>query len=391
LNIDLMFDTLSPSSVPSSEPSFDPSYVPSLKHISISSPVPSTEPSFKPSTAPSSELILFVTMFTFARHFNVLLSISEPSFVSSEESHPTLKSNIVPSLEPSLRSKTALSSPVPSSIPSSNICPSLKSSLEMSYLHASMKPSWEPSTASVAATYNDDGPTKAIIFSSYHNLRLPVGTEIFILSFAAPISALNELIIFVITVITFAQHFNFLSSAETSFGLTFISSEQAGPILVSSSLSSTIPSLETSSISTYTTVQSSLSTNVPSLDISMMSSTTIRSSPILSSVPSSNLRFCLKSSLVSSTVSVAATDVDDDDGPTKAIIFSSCHNLRLPVGMEIFILLLDPHNSEPSAAPSSVPSAIPCMEPSLKPSTALISAPNEITIFFLTCLSRIRE
>jgi hypothetical protein len=110
----------------------------------------------------------------------------------------------------------------------------------------------------------------------------------------------------------------------------------------------------------------------------------------------------LKSSLSMSSIHAAATDINVkshfkdyyyrcsnvyDDSPSKAIIFSSCHNLRLPVGMEIFILLLTAHSSEPSAVPSSVPSAIPSMEPSLKPSTTPISAPNELTILFLTALT----
>jgi hypothetical protein len=76
-----------------------------------------------------------------------------------------------------------------------------------------------------------------------------------------------------------------------------------------------------------------------------------------------------------------------DDSPSKATIFSSSHNLRLPVGMLIFILLLAAHNSEPSAVPSLIPSAIPSMEPSLKPSTAPISAPYELAILFLTALT----
>jgi hypothetical protein len=81
----------------------------------------------------------------------------------------------------------------------------------------------------------------------------------------------------------------------------------------------------------------------------------------------------LKSSLATSTVSVAA--IVNDDATTKAILFSSCHNLRLPVGMQIFILLLVAPNSDPSAVPSSVQSAIPIMEPSFKPCTAPVQSP----------------
>jgi hypothetical protein len=89
------------------------------------------------------------------------------------------------------------------------------------------------------------------------------------------------------------------------------------------------------------------------------------------------------------TVSVADT-VNDDD-PTKAIISSSCHNLRLPGGTEIFILLFAVPNSEPSAVPSSIPRAIPRIEPSLAPSADPISAPNELIIFFITCITFARH
>jgi hypothetical protein len=63
-------------------------------------------------------------------------------------------------------------------------------------------------------------------------------------------------------------------------------------------------------------------------------------SSIPSSIPS------MEPSLEPSTASVAATY--NDDGPTKAIIFFSCYNLQLPLGTEIFILLLEAHNSKPS-------------------------------------------
>jgi hypothetical protein len=64
-------------------------------------------------------------------------------------------------------------------------------------------------------------------------------------------------------------------------------------------------------------ITGSLSSTVPILEPSL----------ILSTIQSS----------LSSTVSVA--DTVDDDGPTKAIIYSYCHNLRLSVGTDIFILL----------------------------------------------------
>jgi hypothetical protein len=54
--------------------------------------------------------------------------------------------------------------------------------------------------------------------------------------------------------------------------------------------------------------------------------------------------FC---SINSRTVSLA--DTINGDGPTKAVISSYCHNLRLLVGIEIFILLFAVPNSEPSS------------------------------------------
>jgi hypothetical protein len=71
-------------------------------------------------------------------------------------------SNTVPRLEPS-------TTPVDGSLPPSSV-PILESSFDSTSVPSSipssiscMEPSLEPSTASVDATYNDDGPTK-----SYH-------------------------------------------------------------------------------------------------------------------------------------------------------------------------------------------------------------------------------
>jgi hypothetical protein len=192
----------------------------------------------------------------------------------------------VPSLEPSLiLCTTTVLGSQSSTVPI--LEPSLISSIEQSSLS---------STVSVADTVNDDGPTKAIISSPCHNLRLPVGTEIIILLFAvpnpkpstAPISAPNELTIFYVTAITIARHFNFLfSCAESSFECTvLIPSEESGPTLISSSLSSIVLSLNPSLISRTNTEQRTLSSPVPSLEPSLISSTSTVQSSLSSPVPS---------------------------------------------------------------------------------------------------------
>jgi hypothetical protein len=249
----------------------------------------------------------------------------------------------------------------------------------------------EPSTATVAATDNDDGPTKAIIFSSCHNLRLLVGTEIFILLSSASISADTDDLYYGydsnIDSIDDTLSPSSVPSLELSFDSSYVLSLKR--ISIPSAIPSMVPSLEPSTapisvpnelviffVITITTARhfNLLSSTKPSL----RSNTTALSFPVPSSIPSSNIRPRLKSSLLTSYFSTAATDTDIksylknyyyrrsnvyDDSPSKAIIFSSCHNLRLPVGMEIFVLLLATHNSEPSAVLSSVPSAIPSMEP----------------------------
>jgi len=85
----------------------------------------------------------------------------EPSLISSTKTVQYFLSSTVPSL------KSSFGILPPSSVPSlepSFVPSSIPSSIP------SMEPSLEPNTASVAATYNDDGPTKAIISSSCHNL-----------------------------------------------------------------------------------------------------------------------------------------------------------------------------------------------------------------------------
>jgi hypothetical protein len=67
----------------------------------------------------------------------------------------------------------------------------------------------------------------------------------------------------------------------------------------------------------------------------------------------------------------------NDDGPTKSIISSYCHNLRLPVCTEIFILLFDVPNSEPSTVPS--------LEPSLISSTIKYCSQFEIEFDIKSC------
>jgi hypothetical protein len=151
----------------------------------IPSPVPSLEPS----------LILSTNT---VRHF---LSSTVPSLKSS---FGILPPSSLPSLEPSFDSSS-----IPSSIPS-------------------MEPSLEPSTSSVTATYEDDGPTKAIISSYCHNLRLPMGTEIFILLLEAhnskpstdPISVLNELTLLFVTALTVAS--STVPSLEPSWKTTTV-------------------------------------------------------------------------------------------------------------------------------------------------------------------------
>jgi hypothetical protein len=330
-----MDDTLSPSSVPSSEPSFDPSYVPSLKRISISSTIPRTAPIL----AQNELTILFVTAITFARHFN-LLSSTEPSLILTVQS---FLSCTVPSVESSLISTTVRSCPTESSL--SSYIPSLESR-SLSSSIPSPEPSFDPSYVPSLKRVPIPSPVP--------------GTEP---SFKPSTAPSPKLILFV-SMLTFARHFNvLLSISEPGLEPSFISSEESHPTLKSN----TVPSLE------------------PSLR-----SNTALISPVPSSIPSRDIRPCLKSSVLMSSSHANATDTDVksyfkdyyyrrsnvyNDSPSKAIIiFSSCHNLRLPVGMEIFILLLAAHNSEQSATPSSVPSAISSMEPSLKPSTALISA-----------------
>jgi hypothetical protein len=150
---------------------FDFEYV----QISLSNPDPSLDPSFvsRTTTAPSVIQVLFQSIDEYDLCYSYYSNIHElyydyiPSFDTINDA---LSPRSVPSLEPSLDSNVA-----PSAIHRS-----------AQIIFSISEPSLEPSTASIAATDNDDGPTKAIIFSSCHNLRLPVGTEIFILLLAAP-------------------------------------------------------------------------------------------------------------------------------------------------------------------------------------------------------------
>jgi hypothetical protein len=152
------------------------------------------------------------------------------------------------------------------------------------------------------------------------------------------------------------------------------------PIIMIGISNATVPSLKSSTAS----VDGNLSpSSVPNLEPSF------DSSYIPSLIPS----YIPSREPISETSTVSLTDTVNDDGPTKAIISSHCHNLRLPlpVGTEIFILFFAVPNSEPSAVPSSIPRAIPNIEHSLATSADPISAPNESIIFLITCITFARN
>jgi hypothetical protein len=142
--------------------------------------IPSIEPSLEPSlTSTSSNVPILEPSLTLT--FTVLCPLSSTV--------PSLKSSLISSPVPSLETSTAY---VNKTLPPSSV-PSLEPTFDSSYVPSliqssipSMEPILETSTVFLAGTVNDDGPTKAIISSYCHNLRLPVGTEIFILLFAVP-------------------------------------------------------------------------------------------------------------------------------------------------------------------------------------------------------------
>jgi hypothetical protein len=196
---------------------------------------------------------------------------------------------------------------------SDSTVPSLDPSLIQSSI-PSMEPISETSTVSLVDTVNDDGPTKAVISSYCHNLRLLVGIEIFILLFAVPNSKQST-----------------IPSLKPSL-ISRSTTEQ-------SSISSTVPSLDPTLISSTTTVQRLLSSTVPSLD------PTLISSPIPS----------LEPRLISSTPTVKSRL--SSPGPSLEPSFDS--------------------SSIPSLIPSPVPSLEPSLISSTNTSLklSLISSP----------------